>query len=120
MLAGSTAERKEWLDMILREWRGRVQHERAGAYPAHFNEHVVPELQAIPGFLGAELLCRDIGDVLEFTVLTRWASMDAVHAFAADDPIRAVVEPDAVAALRDFDARVSHHSVLEQVTGHGT
>ncbi len=38
-----------------------------------------------------------------FTVLTRWASMDAVTAFTGSDPTRAVVEPSAVEALPNFD-----------------
>lgn len=101
--------------MIVREWRGRANKSRAEAYPTHFRGRVVAELRGVPGFLGADLLRRDLGDAVEFTVLTRWASMDAVRAFAGDDPGRAVVEPGAVAALDSFDERVAHHDILESV-----
>jgi heme-degrading monooxygenase HmoA len=101
--------------MILREWRGRTEPERADAYPAHFVHRVVPELRHIQGFVGAELLRHDGGNVVEFTVLSRWTSMEAIRAFAGSDPGRAVVEPGAVAALSDFDEHVTHHMVLEVV-----
>jgi len=101
--------------MILREWRGRADYGRESAYPTHFRARVAPELRRIVGFLGADLLRRDIGDGVEFTVITRWASIEAVKAFAGGDPAKAIVEPGAVEALRDFDDRVSHHDVLEHV-----
>ena len=103
--------------MILREWRGRADYARESAYPSHFRTRVAPELRRIVGFLGADLLRRDVGHGVEFTVITRWASMDAVSAFAGGDPGKAIVEPGAVEALRDFDDRVSHHEVLEHIGG---
>jgi heme-degrading monooxygenase HmoA len=101
--------------MIIREWRGRASAERAAAYPRHFHDNVVPELRKLSGFAGAHLSRRDLGDRLEFLVLTRWRSMDAVRAFAGADVGRAVVEPGAVAALTDFDAHVLHYEVVEEV-----
>ena len=70
---------------------------------AHFRDRVLPELRRVPGFAGASLARRALGDRVEFLVLTRWYSMDAIRGFAGDDPARAVVEPGAVAALIDFD-----------------
>ncbi len=99
--------------VIVREWRGRAERRQSGDYPAHFRLRVLPELRRIPGFLGAELLRRDIGDAIEFTVLTRWSSMIAIRAFAGDDPKAAKVEIEAAKALRDFDGRVIHHDVIE-------
>jgi len=48
-------------------------------------------------------------------VLTRWRSMDAIRAFAGKDVEQAVVEPAAVAALIEFDSRVRHYGVVEDV-----
>ncbi len=101
--------------MILREWRGRADYDREDAYPAHFRSRVVPELRHVSGFLGAYLVQRDIGGAVEFTVMTKWTSMDAVRAFAGNDVNKAVVESGAVEALSDFDEHVSHHDILEQV-----
>jgi heme-degrading monooxygenase HmoA len=99
--------------MVIREWRGRAQAGRADAYPTHFRERVLPELRRLSGFRGAELGWREAGDKVEFLVLTRWQSMEAVRAFAGADAERAVVEPGAVAALTDFDQRVRHYDVIE-------
>lgn len=99
--------------MIIREWRGRAQAGRADAYPKHFRDHVLPELRGIPGFVGAELCRHPAGDRVEFLVLTRWRSMEAVRSFAGADPDKAVVEPGAVAALIDFDGDVTHYEVVE-------
>src|SRR5215475_12552777 len=68
--------------MIIREWRGRVRPSNADAYPRHFREKVVPELRKVPGFVGAHLSRRQLGDQIEFLVLTRWQSMDAIRGFA--------------------------------------
>jgi heme-degrading monooxygenase HmoA len=102
--------------MIIREWRGRASAPRADAYPRHFREVVVPELRNVRGFRGAQLSRRRIGERVEFLVLTRWQSMDAIRAFAGATVERAVVGPGAVAALEDFDAGVQHYEVLEEVS----
>ena len=103
--------------MVVREWRGLAAPERADAYPKHFRERVVPELRGVAGFVGAKLCRRQIGDRVEFLVLTRWRSMEAVRAFAGPSPERAVVEPGAVAALIDFDETARHYEVIEDVPG---
>jgi len=102
--------------MIIREWRGRAPRARSNEYPLHFRIRVVPELRDVPGFLGATLSKREEGELVEFVVLTRWRSLDAVRAFAGADLDRAVVEPGAVAALSDYDHTVRHYEVLEEVT----
>lgn len=101
--------------MILREWRGRTELQRAHAYVRHFRTVVVPELHRIAGFLGAYLTQHQAGDLLEFVVITKWESMDAIRSFAGSSPEKAVVEPGAAAALRTFDTTVRHYDVLEDV-----
>jgi heme-degrading monooxygenase HmoA len=83
--------------MIIREWRGRARPSDAEAYPKHFRQNVIPELRHVPGFIGAQLSRRRLDDKIEFLVLTRWQSMEAIRAFAGMDAEKAVVEPGAVA-----------------------
>jgi heme-degrading monooxygenase HmoA len=101
--------------MIVRAWRGRASSAKPQAYIDHFNRTVLPELRDIPGFRGASLLREDRADGVEFIVLTRWDSMDAVHAFAGGDVSLAVVEPEAVAALETFDKTVHHYTLVTEV-----
>lgn len=101
--------------MIIREWRGRTHRSRAGEYPAHFRNIVVPELRNVPGFVAATLSKREEGERIEFVVLTRWQSLEAIRAFAGADLEHAVVEPGAVAALTDYDRTVRHYEIVEEV-----
>jgi heme-degrading monooxygenase HmoA len=101
--------------MIIREWRGTASRSNAQAYPKHFHDNVVPELRSIAGFAGAQLSRRDCDNNVEFLVLTRWQSLDAVDAFAGPDIDKAVVEPDAAAALVEFETTVRHYEVIEEV-----
>ena len=101
--------------MIIREWRARADPATAGAYPMHFREKVVPELRDVPGFAGAQLGRRQVDGKIEFLVLTRWQSMNAIRGFAGIDVGKAVVEPSAAAALSDFDDSVRHYEIIEEV-----
>jgi len=100
--------------MIIREWRGRAAASNGEAYPEHFRASVLPELLQVPGFLGAYLSRRQLDDRIEFLVLTRWQSVEAIRGFAGSDISKAVVEPSAAAALLDFDASVQHYEVIEE------
>jgi heme-degrading monooxygenase HmoA len=100
--------------MIVREWRARTTRARAAEYPRHFRKVVIPKLRKIPGFLGALLIKRQGGEWVEFVVLTRWSSMEAIRAFAGTDPQKASLEPGARDALTEFDHTVKHYEVLEE------
>jgi heme-degrading monooxygenase HmoA len=88
----------------------------ADAYPKHFRDYVVPELRSVPGFAVAQLSRREIDDKVEFLVLTRWQSLDAIRGFTGADIEKAVVAPNAAAALIEFDATVRHYQVLEEIS----
>jgi heme-degrading monooxygenase HmoA len=111
--ARSTGPDRREFTMILREWRGRASPLKAEAYPAHFRRNVLPELVGVPGFLGAQLGKRQIGDRIEFLVLTRWRDVSSIQGFAGREIDRAIVEPGALAALTDFDACLRHYEVIE-------
>ena len=76
---------------------------------------MLPELARVPGFLGAQLSKRQLGDTIEFLVLTRWRTIGAIQDFAGSDIAKAIVEPGAIAALVDFDRSVLHCEVIEEV-----
>jgi heme-degrading monooxygenase HmoA len=101
--------------MIIRVWKGWANPAKIEDYPAHFRAVVLPELRATEGFLGATLMRQDQAGRIEFVVMTRWASLDAIRGFAGDALERAVVEPGAVAALERFDETVQHYKIVEAV-----
>jgi len=100
--------------MIVRTWRGRAAPAQPDDYPEHFRFRVLPALKEIRGFLGASLLRHDRPDEIEFLVLTRWTSLDAIRAFTGEHLDRAVVEPEAMEALASFDPTVRHYEVIEE------
>jgi heme-degrading monooxygenase HmoA len=91
--------------MIARLWRGAARN--AAAYLRHLDGKVLPALRTIPGFQGLRVLRRE----REILVMTFWDSMDAIRAFAGDEPEKAVVEPEARAVLVEFDDFARHYEV---------
>ena len=92
--------------MIARIWKATARD--AEAYLRHLHGNVVPELKSIPGFRGLQVLRRE----REIVVMTTWDSMEAVRAFAGEEPERAVVGPEAQAVLAGYDDFVRHYEVL--------
>jgi heme-degrading monooxygenase HmoA len=98
--------------MIARSWTGHAPLDDPDSYPSFLLEVVRPQLEALDGFCGLYLLRRPGSDAIEYRVITLWDSMDAIRAFAGDEPGRAVVEPEARAALASFDREVRHYDVV--------
>ncbi len=104
--------------MIARIWKGWATPEQADGYAAYYRDEVIPGLRQIAGFRGAELLRRDDTEV-EFVSITRFASLDAVRAFAGDDYDVAVVTPHARQFLARFDPTCAHYAIDVDVEGEG-
>jgi len=81
--------------MVARYWSARATADKAPAYVAFFRDQLVPQLRGIEGHLGALVFDRALPDGVEITVLTFWASPEAIARFAGATPDRAVVEPEA-------------------------
>ncbi len=98
--------------MIARIWRGAVRREDAEDYAAYIGETGLAEYKATPGNQGAWMLRRDDGDRSEIITFTLWESMDAVRAFAGDDPERAVYYPEDDRFLVEREDTVKHYDVV--------
>ena len=98
--------------MIARIWTAAATPANAATYREHFEQHVLPALRALDGHVGAALLQRDDGELVELLVITRWQSWDAIRAFAGDDVEQAVVASEAQAVLARWDDRVRHYEVV--------
>jgi heme-degrading monooxygenase HmoA len=100
-------------DMVARVWSAQATAQGARAYAAHFNNHVLPALRKLNGFVRAMLLERPQDEVVEILVLTFWQSLDSIRAFAGADLEKAVVADEAVPLLKHFDKHVRHFNVAE-------
>ena len=94
--------------MITRLWRGWTSAADADAYERFLLDELFPSMRAIDGFIGADVLRRPEGDEEAFVTLTRFASLDAIRAFAGDDYERAVLEPRARELLSRHDELAQH------------
>jgi heme-degrading monooxygenase HmoA len=87
--------------------------DQARNYIRHLRSETFPALQRIPGFVDASILSRQLPDGIEFLIVTRWHSLEAIAGFAGSDSEVAVV-PDSVAQMMiEFDQRARHFEVVE-------
>jgi heme-degrading monooxygenase HmoA len=98
--------------MIVRTWNATATQAGAHEYHRYFTGTLLPQLRERPGFGGGCLLSRELDGSVELTVHTFWASRAAIRAFAGDDGTASIVEPEAQAALLDFDRTASHRDLL--------
>lgn len=96
---------------IARHWRGLARADQADAYVRHLRTETFPALQALPGFLESSILQRKLPEGIEFVVVTVWASLDAIQAFAGDN-VEAAVVPQAVRDMMvECDASARHYEM---------
>ncbi|MCW4462377.1 hypothetical protein OK349_11725 [Sphingomonas sp. BT-65] len=96
------------MQVIERVWRGRVSDDHAEAYRDFLRDRFLPAAHRIPGYLGARVSRRRVGDRWEFMTITQFESLDSIRAFAGDDLERAHVAPEARALLAEWDELVAH------------
>jgi heme-degrading monooxygenase HmoA len=102
--------------MIARSWRGAVHTADAERYAEYIRGTGLAAYAATPGNRGAWMLRRDLhGGLTEFVTFSLWDSMDAVRAFAGDDPDAAVFYPEDDDFLVERDLRVRHHEIVHHV-----
>ncbi len=101
------------LAVIGRIWHGYTPRERADAYEELLKSEIFVGIEErhIPGYLGIQLLRRDVGDETEFVTIMWFDSLEAVRRFAGEDYEAAVVPPKAQALLTRYDARSQHYDV---------
>jgi heme-degrading monooxygenase HmoA len=96
--------------MISRIWHGWTTVENADAYERIVSTEVLPGIAArqIPGFRGAHLLRRPLGDEVEFATIIWFDSIDNVRDFMGEDYAVAHVPPRAQAVLARYEERAEH------------
>ena len=102
--------------MISRHWKGISRRDQADAYVSHLKAETLPALGAIPGFVRASILRRDVANGTEFQIVTVWESLDAIRAFAGQDAELAVVPAVVRGMMVEFEERASHYEVVHATT----
>jgi hypothetical protein len=99
--------------VISRQWCGLARPERAQDYIKHLRTETFPALRRIPGFVDAAILSRVRPTGVEFQIVTRWDSIDAIVEFAGADPEVSVVPPQVVEMMIEYDPRAKHFEVAD-------
>lgn len=99
--------------MITRLWHGWTTLENADGYEALIRSAIFPGImgRGVAGLERIELLRRPFRGEVEFVTIMRFASWDAVKAFAGPDWEASVVPPAAKALLARFDDKAQHYEV---------
>lgn len=98
--------------MISRQWRGVAKSAFAKAYVQHLQTETFPAIHKLPGFVSASILRRCVPDGVEFLIVTQWASIDAIRAFAGAEVETAVVPQKVKEMMVDYDRTVRHYEVV--------
>ena len=71
-----------------------------------------PQLKKIPGFVDASILRREAEAGVEFLIVTRWESLEAIRQFAGREIEAAVVPAKVQEMMIEYDAKVHHYEVI--------
>lgn len=97
--------------MIARIWTGAVRKTDGDEYAEYMRQTGLREYKETAGNRGAWMLRRDAGEDTEFMMFTLWDSIEAVKAFAGDEPEKAVFYPKDDRFLVRRDLEVVHYEV---------
>jgi heme-degrading monooxygenase HmoA len=98
--------------MISRHWNGLCKRESADRYVEHLERETFPQLAALPGFVRASILRRELAAGTDFQVVTLWQSLAAIETFAGQDVDSAVVPASVQAMMLSYDRRVAHYEAV--------
>jgi heme-degrading monooxygenase HmoA len=97
--------------MIVRQWKGWAQKDRAADYLRYFATQVQAKLSAVQGYREALVLTREQDGGTEIVTMTFFDRLEDVAGFAGERYELANVYPEAQRLLSHFDKTVSHFAV---------
>jgi len=102
--------------MIKRIWHGWTTPEQADSYNDVLRTQVIPGIEAkdIPGYLGIEVLRRDLETEVEFVTIMRFRSLDDIIAFQGPDYARSYVPDAARKILKRWDQVSQHYEHIHE------
>ncbi|MCK7610912.1 antibiotic biosynthesis monooxygenase family protein [Roseibium sediminicola] len=101
--------------MIKRIWHGWTTPENADTYCKVLLSEVIPGIEdkAIPGYLGIEVLRRDLEREVEFITIMSFRTLEDIIAFQGPDYARCYVPDVAQKVLKRWDQTSQHYDLKE-------
>jgi len=97
--------------MLARSWDGITRAEQGDEYLEYLRRTGVADLSATAGNRGVFVMRREEGGRTRFRLVSLWDSLEAVRAFAGDDPERARYYPEDERFLLALTPGVEHFEV---------
>src|SRR5687768_9396591 len=97
--------------MIARIWVGVTPASKSDAYLQYLHKTGLADYASVPGHRATYVLRRIEDDRATFTIITHWDSMDAIKAFAGDNPEIAKYYPEDDDFLLFRNRNVEHHEL---------
>lgn len=99
---------------VVRRWEATVNRADIDEWVETYRARVLPGVRAIDGFEGVSFLARRGEDPCHVVALTKWRDMDAITAFAGDNPSKTVL-PDFMARFfLSYDADATFYDEVLQ------
>lgn len=99
--------------MIARIWRGITLAGKADDYLDYLRETGLRDYAKTAGSRGVKVLKRIQGEHCEIMLISLWDSMDAITAFAGENPDRSVYYPEDEQYLLEMEPLVRHYEVVD-------
>lgn len=99
--------------MIARIWRGITLAGKADDYLDYLRETGLRDYAKTAGSRGVKVLKRIQGEHCEIMLVSLWDSMEAVRAFAGENPDRSVYYPEDEQYLLEMEPLVRHYEVVD-------
>ena len=97
--------------MIARHWKGLAKKERASEYIDHLKNDTFRKLKSINGFIAASILTRGTSEGVEFLIVTKWKSLEAIKSFTGHQEEVAVVPAVVQDIMIRYDEKVTHYEI---------
>ena len=97
--------------MIARHWKGLAKKERASEYIDHLKNDTFRKLKSINGFIAASILTRGTSEGVEFLIVTKWKSLEAIKSFTGHQEEVVVVPAVVQDIMIRYDVKVTHYEI---------
>lgn len=103
--------------MIARIWHGYTTLSNADAYEKLLKDEVFTSIEdrQMKGYLGIQLLKRQLESEVEFTTIMLFEKLDSVKQFAGDNYEIAYVPEKSRKLLNRFDEKSTHCEVIHEL-----
>jgi heme-degrading monooxygenase HmoA len=98
--------------MIERHWRGIAQTEKAHYYISFFKHVTFKYLSSFDGFISGRVLMRARSNGMEFFVISRWETCEALKKFAGADLDKALVPDYIRQGMTEYTETVEDFEVM--------